>query len=104
MSDSNLDIAWNEAELVWLRGAIDTEIEHVHEVLERVADICSNDPAEDDTILVGIQKAGNEMREKWKDMCGTFKDISNRIQEIFNNYHSAGQTFGKQADDMSRSL
>lgn len=104
MSDSNLDIAWKETELVWLRGAIDTEIDHVNQVLERVADVCGSDPAEDDTILVGIQKVGEDMRTKWTDMCGTFKEISNKIQDIFTNYHNTGQKFGDQADNMSRSL
>ena len=104
MSDSNLDISWNEAEMVWLRGAIDTELNHVHQVLDRVGQVCSSDPAEDDTILVGIQTLGNEMRNKWKDMCNTFQNISNRIQDIFDSYHNTGKKYGDQADNTSRSL
>lgn len=104
MSDSNLDIAWNETELVWLRGQIDAELGHVHEVLDRVYDICAKDPTEDDTILVGIQKVGNDMHARWDEMCNTFKEISNRIQQIFTGYHNTGQRFGDQADNMSRSL
>ena len=104
MSDNNLDIAWKEIELVQLRGAIDTELNHVKAVLERVSNICDSDPAEDDTILVGIQKIGGDMRQKWDDMCGTFSDISKTIGDIFNSYSTTAKNCKDPADEVSREL
>lgn len=101
---ADLDISFEEAKLQALKDDIDRELVAVRTLLMQVAAECESDPAEDDTVLIAIQKIGNEMHEAWGNLCDAFDKVSKKITDIFTGYNETATTQSNNADSMDRHL
>ena len=104
MFDSGMDISLDEQRLDDLKNEINTELIAVRGILRNVAAECDKDPAEDDTILVEIQKVGNDMRTAWGNLCDAFQSVTDKITEIIGGYNKTATEQSENAGSISRSL
>lgn len=104
LQEHNMDISFEEQQLQDLKSDIDSELIAVRGILRQVADECNSDPAEDDTVLVGIQKIGDDMRTAWNGLCDAFDKVSHKIGDLFAGYNKTANTQRENADSMNRSL
>lgn len=103
MTDSQRDISFNE-QLTELKSDINDELIAVRSVLRLVAAECELDPAEDDTVLVEIQKVGTHLWSAWDKLCGTFSEVSEKIGDIIGEYHKTATKHQDNASNMNTSL
>lgn len=104
MGDSGMDISLEEQRLNDLKNEINAELIAVRGILRNVANECDSDPSEDDTILVEIQKVGNDMRSAWGNLCDAFQSVTNKITDILSGYNKTATTHSENAGNISRSL
>lgn len=67
-----------------LKIDIENEFAQVDQLLNQVADCCSADPAEDDTIMQKIDEVGKFMDEKYKEMKKAFDKAMDALGDIIN--------------------
>lgn len=78
-----------------LRIEIETEFAEVRQILTRVHEECSADPAEDDDFLNRIVEAGNLLEEVWGQLENVFDEAMNQLE---NAVRALGDWLKKQMD------
>ncbi len=83
------DLTFKEAEARMWEKSVRQELANCNQVLARVDSDCACDPAEDDDILVAVQKAGKGMEDAWNKMKKTFEDASDSLEKVIDDYAKA---------------
>ena len=66
------------------KNNVDTELEQVSSLLDRVTDLCITVPGEDDTIIKTIVKVAEAEEKAWTRLKDAFKTISQETDNVIN--------------------
>ena len=83
------DLTFKEAEARMWEKSVKQELQASSLVLARVHVDCACDPAEDDDILVAVQKAGKAMETAWDNMKKQFENASEQLNKVIDDYAKA---------------
>ncbi len=78
-----------------LRVEMEMEFAEVEQILRKVHEECSGDPAEDDDVLKAIQEAGHQLEENW----GKLEDVCKEAINVFEKSINALEDWVKKQVD-----
>ena len=86
----------NLAARAW-KQKVDSEIQEIETLLEKVRETTTTVPGSDDTIMKAIEAIGENERKIWSGVTTTFKEVSDKTYEIIG-------TFEKWGDDATEKI
>ena len=85
----NYDVDFKEEDARKWIGAVESEVQAVQELLKNVTALTTAAEAEQDTIMLEMQQAGQELDEFWGKMCVGFEHVIGQLGKVFDSLTNA---------------
>lgn len=87
---AELDNFDSAAARIW-KQKVDSEIQDVESLLDKVRQITCSVPGSDDTIMKGIEAIGRNEEKLWEGVKHAFRETSDKTAEIISAFENWGE-------------